>query len=114
MRKTKYCAIHIEFQERDSTRVHSFVWIFNTPNIQNEAACIELIEKTIYGQLQNHLADLERFELVKTCQVHAHSRTCWKYKKNKCHFSYGHYFTKNKMIVEPLNSKFSNGETQDV
>ena len=45
--KTKYYAIRIEFQERGSPHVHLFIWIFNAPNIENEAAYIEFIEKTI-------------------------------------------------------------------
>ena len=36
--KTKYYAIRIEFQERGSPHVHSFIWICNAPNIENEAA----------------------------------------------------------------------------
>ena len=44
-RKTKYYAIRIEFQERGSPHVHSFIWIFNAPNVENEAAYIEFIEK---------------------------------------------------------------------
>ena len=45
--KTKYYAIRIEFQESDTPHVHSFICIFNGPNIENETAYIELIEKTI-------------------------------------------------------------------
>ena len=36
--KTKYYAIRIEFQERGNPHVHSFIRIFNAPNIENEAA----------------------------------------------------------------------------
>ena len=43
--KTKYYAIRIEFQERGSPHVHSFIWIFNAPNTENETAYIEFIEK---------------------------------------------------------------------
>ena len=89
MGKTKYYAICIEFQERGSQHFHSFIWIFNAPNIQNEADYIEFIEKTINAQLPNHLNNPELFELVKTYQVHAHPRTYWKYNKNECCFSYG-------------------------
>ena len=49
--KTKYHDVHIEFQERGSPHVHSFIWIFNAPNIQNKAAYIEFIEKTINALL---------------------------------------------------------------
>ena len=55
--KTKYYAIRIEFQERGSPHVHSFIWIFNAPNIQNETAYIEFIEKTINAQLLDHLKE---------------------------------------------------------
>ena len=74
--KTKYYAICIEFEERGSPHVHSFIWIFNAPNIQNETAYIEFIKKTINAQLPDHLKDPEIFELIKFYQVHAHSRTC--------------------------------------
>ena len=39
--KTKYYAIRFEFEKRGSPHVHSYIWIFNAPNIQNEAAHIE-------------------------------------------------------------------------
>ena len=58
--------IRIEFQERGSPHVHSFIWIFNTPNLQNHAAYIDSIEKTINAQLTDHLNDQELFELVET------------------------------------------------
>ena len=76
-----------------SPHVHSSIWIFNAPNIQNETAYTEFIEKTINTQLSDHLKDLELFELVKTYQVHAHSVSCWKCSNNKCRFSFGRYFT---------------------
>ena len=48
--KTKYYAISIECQERGTPHVHSFICIFNVPNIQNEAAHIAFNEKTINSQ----------------------------------------------------------------
>ena len=74
----------------------------------NETAYVEFIEKTISAQLPDHLNDPELFELVKTYQVHTHSRTCWKYNKNECPFSYRCYFNEKIIIAEPLDSKFSN------
>ena len=38
-------AILIESQDRDSPNVYSFIWIFNAPKIENEAAHIEFTEK---------------------------------------------------------------------
>ena len=60
--------------------MHSSIWVLNAPNIQNKTAYTKFIEKTIKPQLPDHLKDPELFELVKTYQVHAHPRTCWKYK----------------------------------
>ena len=62
-------AIRTEFQERDSPHLQSFIWIFSAPNIQNEAAYIDFVEKGINAQLQDHLKDLALFVLVKTYQV---------------------------------------------
>ena len=85
-----------------SPHVHSSIWIFNAPNIQNETAYTEFIEKTINTQLSDHLKDLELFELVKTYQVHAHSVTCWKCSNNKCRFSFGRYFTEKTILQNYL------------
>ena len=82
MGKTKYYAIRIKFKERVSLHVRSFIWIFNAQNTENEAAYIAFIEKTINPQLPKHLNDPELLKLVKTSQVHADCRTCWKYNKN--------------------------------
>ena len=87
--KTKYYAIRIEFQERGNPHVHSFIWILDPPNIQDEVAYISFIERTINAQLPDPQNDSELSELVKTYQVHARSRTCCKYNKNECRFSYG-------------------------
>ena len=34
--KTKYYALHTEFQERGSPHVHTFVWILDAPKISDE------------------------------------------------------------------------------
>ena len=115
--KTKYYAICIEFQERGSPHVHSFIWILNVPNIQNEAAyheaAIKFIEQTVNAQVPDPLNDPELFEFVKTYQVHAHSKTCWKYNKNECRFSYGQFFTEKSIIAKPLDSELTNDEKQE-
>ena len=64
LEKTRYYAIRIEFQERDSPHVHSFIWIFNALNIENEAAYIDFIEKTINAQLSDHFNGPKLFELI--------------------------------------------------
>ena len=112
--ETKYFAIRTEFQERGSPHIYSITWISNAPNIENEAAYIEFIEKTINAQLLDNLNDPELFELVKTYHVHTHSRTCWKCNKNECRFSYGRYLTEKKIIAKPLDSQFNNEENQEI
>ena len=56
----------IKFQGKGSAHVHSFIWIFNVPSIQNEFAYIKFIDKAIYAQFSDHLKDPEPFELVMT------------------------------------------------
>ena len=63
--------------------------------------------------LPDHLKKLELFELVKTYQVHAHSRTCWKCNKNECCFSYDQCFSEKVIIAKPLDSQLSNDEKRD-
>ena len=60
--------------------------------------------------MPDKLNDLELFELVKTFQVHAHSKTCWKYNKNEFRFSCGRYLLKRNYCK--TTRKFSNDEKQ--
>ena len=99
MCKTKYYAVRTEFQKRGSLHVHSFIMILNAPNILNEAAYFKFTEQTINAQLPDPLHEPELFELVKTYQVHSHSRICWKYNKNECRSSIGEFFTENRILL---------------
>ena len=76
----------------------------------HQTVCIEFIKKIINAQLPGYLKDPELFQLVKTYYVHAHTRTCLKYNKNECLFSYGRYFTEKSIIAKPHDSKPSNDE----
>ena len=67
--KTKYYALRIEFQERGSLHVHSFIWIVNAANIQDEEAYIQFVENTINAQLPDVYDQPELFHLVKTYQI---------------------------------------------
>ena len=106
--RDKTIMLYILNFKKGSSHVYSFIWIFNAPNVENEAACIEFIDKTINSQLPDYLNDSEFFELVKTYQVHVHSRASWKYNKNDHLFSCGRYFTEKTIITKLLGSKFSN------
>ena len=63
--------------------------------------------------MPDHLNDPELLDLVKAYQVHTHSRTCWKYDQNECHFSYGRYLAET-TIAKPFDFKFSNEEKQEI
>ena len=69
---------------------------------------LSLLKKTINAQFSDHFPGPESFELVMNYQVHALSRTYWKYNKNVCRFSYGSYFTEKTIIAKPLDCKLSN------
>ena len=64
--------------------------------------------------MPDHLKEPELFELVKTYQVHAHFKICWKYSKNEGRFSYGRHFTEKTIIDKPIDSKPSYGEKENV
>ena len=60
--KTKYYALRIEFQERESPHVHAFAWILDALKISDKTEYKSFVERTL-------LADPEReselFELIK-------------------------------------------------
>ena len=111
--KTKY-ALRVEFQERGSPHVHAFIWILNAPKIGNETEYLAFIEKSISANLPHPVEQPELFELVKSYQIHSHSRSCWQYKKNKCRFSYGRFFTDRAIISKPLNSDIPQKEKEKI
>ena len=110
--KTKYYATRITFQERSHSHVYSFIWIFNTPNIQNEDVYFEFLEKTINVQLSDHLNDPDPLELVvKTYQGHAHSKLAASKTRMDVDFP-----TVDILLIrqslKPLGSKFSDDESE--
>ena len=111
MRKTKYYAIPIESKERGNSHVHSFIWIFNGPNIGNKAAYIEFIEKTKYAPLREHLSDLELFELVKTYQI---EQEWQEWNNHEKEWIYRYLIILQTIIAKPLDSKLSNEENQEI
>ena len=64
--------------------------------------------------LSCQIKESKLFELVKTYQVYAHSRTCWECNKNEFRFSYGRYFTEKTIIAKPLDSQLSNHTKEEV
>ena len=97
--KTKYYAICIE--------IHFQCIQTETPYIEFIEKIIKKLEKIREKLLSDHLKDLEPLKLVKTYQVHTHSRSWWKHKKNEYPLSYGRYFTKKTIIAKPLDSNYT-------
>ena len=73
--------------------MHAFVWILDAPRISDETKYNSFVERTISAVLPDPESEPGLFELVKLYQIHSYSRTCWKYKKNECRFSYEHFFS---------------------
>ena len=100
--KTNYYVIRVEFQVRGSPHIHSFIWIVNSPTLYTIDSYIEWLDKMISAELPNVAEEPELFELVKTYQLHRHSKTCRKYKNESCRFHFGRFFTEKTIIGEPL------------
>ena len=84
--KASYYAIRVEFQVRGSPHIHSFIWILNAPKLSKETKdeYIQWVDSIIRTDMPNSVSEKELFELVKTFQVHQHSKTCRKYRDDKC------------------------------
>ena len=61
-------------------RIHSVIG-FDLPDPNNEPALLEL---------------------VKTYQIRRHSKTCRKYRNEKCRFRFAKFFTNKTIIAQPL------------
>ena len=59
--------------------------------------------------MSDHSNNPKLFEIVKTYQVHAHSKIC-----GLCHFWYGWYFSEKAIIAQPPDCQISSNERQEV
>ena len=102
--KTQYYVIRVEFQVRGSSHIHSFIWILNAPKLTK--VNIDDYRKWVDSVIRSDLPDPNNepalFELVKTYQIHRHSKTCRKYRNEKCIFHFGKFFTNKTIIAQPL------------
>ena len=76
--KTSYYAIRVEFQARGIPHIHSFVRIINAPKLTKESKqeYIQWVDSIIRTDMPDPASEAELFELVRTFQVHRHSKTC--------------------------------------
>ena len=63
--------------------VHSFIWIFNAPNVRGEKNFIEFIQNTLNAKLPEPENELHLLEFVKNDPIHSHSTARRKYNKNE-------------------------------
>ena len=101
--KVTYHAIRVEFQVRGSPHIHSFLWIIDAPVLTKETKdeYIRFVDQVIKASLPD-VNNPELFNLVKTFQVHSHSKSCRKYKNIDCRYGFGKFFTDRTIIAEPL------------
>jgi len=111
--KTKYYAIRVKFQVRGSPHVHCFIWTENSPQLTTETKLEYLnhVDNIVSATLPDQIRNPELFKLVKTYQLHRHSRTCVKNRKSKdCRFRFGRFFTERSIIAEPIPETVSDEE----
>ena len=58
--------------------------------------------------------DSTLYELVKTYQIHRHSKTCRRYKNDNCRFHLGRFFTDRTVVAKPLNSNLSDAKRKEI
>ena len=104
-----YYAIRVEFQFRGSPHIHSFIWILNAPTLNEHSIekYVEFVDSVIQATLPDEINDPELHELVKTYQIHQHSKSCRKYKNMDCRYGFGHFFTERTIIASPLPKHLS-------
>ena len=114
--KTKHYAICVEFQIRGSPHIHSFIWIIGAPNLSSENIdeYTEWVDRHINAHLPEKDSHPELYELVKTNQIHHHSKSCRKYKNELCRFHFGRYFCDRTIVAKPLDDKLSPVEKQSI
>ena len=107
--KTKYYAIHVEFQVRGSPQIHFFIWILDAPklNIESKEEYTQWIDRIIHKNMPDPVREKQLFELVKTFQLHRHSKTWRKYHNKECRFHFGRFFSHQTILAEPLPENMS-------
>lgn len=92
--KVKYHAIRVEFQCRGSPHVHSFLWVIDAPRLRKEIKdeYTAYFDAIIKVHLPNRNDEPELYNLVKSYQIHSHSRSCRKYKNVECRYNFGRFF----------------------
>ena len=74
--KTQYYAIRVEFEVRGSPHIHSFIWILNAPKLAKFKIdeYTKWVDSIVRSDLPDSVHEPMLFELVKTYQIHYHSK----------------------------------------
>ena len=99
--KIIYYALCIKFKRRGSPHLHALIWTSDCPKLTNDAY-INYIDQHVQAYLPAKETDPRLYDLVKTYQIHNHSKTCRKYKNVACRFNFGHLFTAITIVAQPL------------
>ena len=110
--KVNYYAIRVEFQLRGSPHIHSFIWVINAPKLSKETKheYIIFIDKIIKASIPDPIRQPKLHKMVRTFQLHSHSKSCRKYKNVPCRYSFGKFFTDRTIVAEPLLENLSEQE----
>ena len=94
----------IRVEVRGSPHIHSFLWTKNAPNLtsDNKSEYICHVDDKINVSMPTSQNSPCLLELVRTYQLHRHSKTCRKYKNTDCRFNFGKFFSERTIISEPL------------
>ena len=65
---------------------------------------VAFIDSVVKSCVPDPIKNPDFFKLVTTYQVHSHSKSCGKYKNEKCHHHFEKFFTDHTIISIPLNS----------
>ena len=109
-------AIRMEFQIRGSPQVHTFTWIIAAPKStsDNVDKYINLLDKILSVSLPVLKFDSNLYELVKTYQIHRHSKTCWKCNNDKCCFHFGRFFTQWTIVDKSRDFTLSDARKKEI
>ena len=77
-------------QGRGTEHFHAAVHVKDAPKIDTDTdeECIAFINKYISCAIPNPDEDKELYDLVRSRQIHHHTRTCKKNKRKSCRFGY--------------------------
>ena len=111
--RVKYYAIRVEFQFRGSPHIHSFLAISNASTLSEKLLdyYVDFLDSVVCGKLPSEQEDSHLYDLVKTFQMHCHSKASRKCKNMTCRFKFGRFFTeKKKIVAKPVQSALSQVE----